>query len=363
MTTTLQPLHIHSAQGDYPVDFIGSIEALARELPAIDRPYFLVDEHVADLYADQLGEILAAHPTHRVPASEDEKTLEGVGRFLDFLQEHNATKQANVVAIGGGIVQDIATFASHLYYRGVAWTYVPTTLLSMCDSCIGAKCGINLNRFKNQLGVFQSPSRVLIALDFLDTLSDVDVQSGYGEIIKLLLTGSRDDFDLLADAVDEGGLRNARLAELVHRSLRVKQQVIEEDEYEHDLRRILNYGHTFGHSLEALTQHEIPHGTAVAWGCDLVNFIARERGLLSSEDYDRIHAFIGAQWGFQLSRPVDVDALIDGTRRDKKVVDGRLTLILLAAPGDLRIVKTDFDDQLRDEVSRYLASESVVRWA
>jgi 3-dehydroquinate synthase len=204
---------------------------------------------------------------------------------------------------------------------------------------------------------------VLIALDFLETLSDREVQSGYGEIIKLTLTGSSEDFDALTESVNAGGLRNERLAELVHRSLRVKQRVIEEDEYELDLRRILNYGHTFGHALEALTTHEIPHGTAVAWGCDLVNFIARERGLLSADDYTRIHAFLERHWRFELSRPVDVDALIDGTRRDKKVVDGKLTLILLAGPGDLRIVKTDFDDRLREEVSRYLGGDSVVRWA
>jgi 3-dehydroquinate synthase len=354
-------LEIRSAQGDYTVDFADSVDALAGELAEIPNAFFLVDEHVASLYEEQLADLLADRPAHLVPATEDEKTLEGVGRFLTFLQDHNATKQATIVAIGGGIIQDIATFASHLYYRGVAWAYAPTTLLSMCDSSIGAKCGINLNSFKNQLGVFQSPSRIVIALDFLQTLADRDVQSGYGEILKLTLTGSEDDFSALVDAVAGGGLRNDRLDELVLRSLRVKQRVIEEDESESDLRRILNYGHTFGHSLEALTQHEVPHGTAVAWGCDLVNFIARERGLLSADDYDRIHGFVDAHWRFALSSPIDPVALIDGTRRDKKVVDGKLTLILLASPGDLRIVKTDFDELLEDEVARYLATDSVVR--
>jgi 3-dehydroquinate synthase len=361
MTATLEPLTIRSGQGDYPVSFPASVAAAVGELEAGDQTFFLVDEHVADLYSDQLGELLASRPTHRVPASEDEKTLEGVGRFLTFLQDNNATKQAEIVAIGGGIVQDIATFAAHLYYRGIRWAFLPTTLLAMCDSSIGAKCGINLNRFKNQLGVFQSPSRVVIALDFLDTLADADVQSGYGEIVKLLLTGSREDFDILVDAVDGGGLRNDRLAELIQRSLRVKQGVIEEDEYEGDLRRILNYGHTFGHALEALTEHAIPHGTAVAWGCDIINFISRERGLLEPADYDRIHGFIERHWSFPMDRQVSASELIDGTRRDKKVVDGQLTLILLAEPGDLRIVKTAFDDRLADEVTRYLATDSVVR--
>jgi 3-dehydroquinate synthase len=363
MTATLEPLTIRSGQGDYRVEFPASVADAAAAVAGNDRAFFLVDEHVASLYADQLGDLLAARPTHRVPATEDEKTLEGVGRFLTFLQENNATKQAEIVAIGGGIVQDIATFAAHLYYRGIKWTFLPTTLLAMCDSSIGAKCGINLNRFKNQLGVFQSPARVVIAEQFLETLADADVQSGYGEIVKLALTGSREDFDFLVEAVDGGGLRNEHLSELIQRSLRVKQGVIEEDEYEGDLRRILNYGHTFGHALEALTDHAIPHGTAVAWGCDLINFLSRERGLLAPEDYDRIHGFIARHWTFPLDQDIDAAALIDGTRRDKKVVDGQLTLILLAEPGDLRIVKTAFDDRLADEVGRYLATDSVVRRA
>jgi 3-dehydroquinate synthase len=361
VTTVLEPLTIRSGEGDYGVEFVSDLSKLVERLLAIDRSYIIVDASVASLYADSLAELLVARPVHRVPASEDEKTLDGAERFLRFLQEHDATKQSQVVAIGGGVVQDIATFAAMLYYRGVAWTYVPTTLLSMCDSCIGAKCAINLGPFKNQLGGFHSPSQVLVHLPFVDTLAEADVASGYGEIIKLSLTGSPDNFRALSEAVSDGALRNARLSELVHRSLRVKQGVIEADEYERDLRRILNYGHTFGHTLEALTDHAIPHGAAVAWGVDLANAVARDRGLLAAPDFDEIHALIASHWTSCVPKMPSADELIDGTRRDKKVVDGRLTLILLASPGDLRIVPTDYDGRLREEVSLYLSDESVVR--
>ena len=124
--------------------------------------------------------------------------------MLDFLQKNNATKQTMVIVFGGGIIQDIAAFSAHLYYRGLRWIFIPTTLLAMCDSCIGAKSSINHNGFKNQLGAFYSPHRVLICLPFLDSLSDTEIISGYGEILKLLITGSAGQFRILREAVEKG---------------------------------------------------------------------------------------------------------------------------------------------------------------
>jgi 3-dehydroquinate synthase len=281
---------------------------------------------------------------------------------LDFLQQNNATKQTVVIAIGGGVIQDIATFSAHLYYRGIRWIYIPTTLLGMCDSCIGAKCGINLNSFKNQLGVFHSPHRVLICLPFLETLSDAEIVSGYGEILKLLLTGSAEQFALLVKSVEKEGLRNSQLSRLIYESLLVKKGVIEKDEYEQDLRRILNYGHTFGHALEAITHHGIPHGKAIAWGIDLVNFMAKERGLLSPGEYDSIHIFIRKHFTHRLPQAVSARELIDASRRDKKVADGKVNLILLRTIGELQIVPTVFDARLEEEVGRHLDQKDVLSW-
>ena len=362
MSMTPPTLTIHSGQGDYHVDFLEALPPLLEALVATANSLVLIDEQVAKIYAEQLAPLLQGRPCLAIPATEDEKTLTGVTRVLDFLQKNNATKQTTLIVIGGGIIQDIAAFSAHVYYRGLRWIFVPTTLLAMCDSCIGAKSSINHNGFKNQLGAFYSPNRVLVCLPFLNSLSPAEIISGYGEILKLLLTGSAEQFAFLRDAVEKDGLLNPHLSRLIHESLRVKQRVIEIDEYEKDLRRILNFGHTFGHALEALTHHAIPHGKAVAWGVDLVNFLAVERGLLDRAEYDSIHAFILKYFAHHLPHPVSARELIDFTRRDKKVADGKVNLILLRQPGELKIVPTVYDDRLQQEIETYLAHSQILTW-
>lgn len=351
---TLRTLPISSAQGDYEVSFFDSPASALAAAASIADARFLIDANVLRLYERDLEPIIATGRLLPVDPTEDEKTLAGVERVVTWLQRTDSTKRTTVVAIGGGITQDLATFSSHVYYRGVRWIFVPTTLLAMSDSCIGAKCGINLNEFKNQLGVFQSPSAVMIATDFIRTLTDHDVTSGYGEILKLMLTGPAEGFDRLRAIVDKEGFRTARLPELIFDSLAVKKQVIEEDEYEADLRRILNYGHTFGHALESLTGHEVPHGTAVAWGVDLINYLSVERGLLERSTFLGIHEFIARHFPFRLSRPVSASELITAARRDKKAAAGSVNLILLAGPGSLRIVSVPFDAELEGQIARYL---------
>jgi 3-dehydroquinate synthase len=296
---------------------------------------------------------------HFAPATEDEKTLAGVERFLDFLQANNATRRSHVIAVGGGVIQDIATFAAHVYYRGIPWTYLPTTLLGMADSCIGAKCGINLNAYKNQLGVFQSPSRVVICDEFLTTLPDDDLRSGYGEIIKLLLTGFEAQYDEFAGEIDANGFRNPRIAHFIRESLGVKKGIVEQDEYEHDLRRILNYGHTFCHALETITHHGVPHGLAVAWGVDLANYVSMRKGMLAPAAYERIHAFVARHFSARLDAVYDAAMILDGMKRDKKAAAGNVTLILLERPGRLRIVNTPLDSELEGYMTGYLRTQNV----
>lgn len=360
----LQPtLSIKSGQGDYAVDFPATTGDLLEALLAVPRAIVIMDRNIATLYASQLAPLLQACPTLLIDATEEEKTPAGVTRAWEFFQQSDATKQTAVIVIGGGIIQDIGQFAAHNYYRGLNWHYVPTTLLGMADSCIGAKCGINLGAYKNQLGVFHSPARVLICLPFLQTLSDTEIRSGYGEIVKLLLTRSGPElFAGLRDEVDARGFRNPRLAEFIRQSLEVKKTVIEEDEYERDLRRILNYGHTFGHALEAITHHGIPHGMAVAWGVDLANYISWRGGLLAEADFQAMHQFLAAHWGWQLPRRVGAEELVAGTKRDKKVADGKINLILCTRPGELRIVPRIYDDTLTATVAEYLERYNVVSY-
>ncbi len=350
---------VKSGQGDYSVEFQPDLDAVVSRLSAVPNPAVVIDRIVADRYRFPLSPLTDRFPTLFVDATEEEKSLDGAGKVCAWLQEQNATKQTTLVAIGGGITQDIVAFSAHIYYRGLRWVYVPTTLLAMSDSCIGAKCCINHGRYKNQLGAFHSPWQVHICTQFLETLGDEAVASGYGEILKLMFTGSRDHLARLIRSVKEGGLRNAELTNLLRESLEVKKAVIEVDEYEKDLRRILNYGHTFGHALETLTDHAVPHGLAVAWGMDLVNHIARRRGMLTESDFRSVHDFVREYLFCPLPRKIDTAALIAAARRDKKVADGQVNLILAEKPGSLRVVRTPFDAHLETQIRDYLENVNV----
>jgi 3-dehydroquinate synthase len=344
-------IQIKSGQGDYLVRFFNELQAIVEIIKGLSNVVLVIDEKVADIYP----QFNSLKNKLLINAIESEKTLDGVSKVLDFLQSNNCTKESVVVAVGGGIIQDIVTFASHIYYRGIKWIFVPTTLLAMCDSCIGAKCGINHNDYKNQLGIFHAPSQVLVYPKFIDTLTEKDIHSGCGEILKLMLIGSEELFYKL----NKEGF--ASPSDFILSSLVVKKKIIEIDEYEKDLRRILNYGHTFGHSLEAVAHYEIPHGLAVVWGIDVANYISLYKGMMSSLDFNKIHRFIEKHFSYGISHKLTVMDLINGTKRDKKLVNGKLNMVLLQKIGDFKIVPIEFDRTLENIVSEYVRDYSVYR--
>ena len=361
MTTELAPLDISSLHHDYRVTFHHEISGAIGPLLDITESVCVIDRNVAELHADALAPLVESRPTLLLDALETTKTLDGVVQIVDWMLEQSCTRSSTVIAIGGGIIQDAVTFTSHIYYRGIRFILLPTTLLSMSDSFIGAKCGINHGSFKNQLGILHAPNDVRVATPFLDTLHDNDVRSGYGEIVKLALTENATDIDWVIEAVDRDGLRCPELLAMIRRCLEIKKVVIEEDEYETDLRRILNYGHTFGHALEALTDHAVPHGLGVAWGIDLVNHLSIRRGFPIKDLGSRLHDFIDRYLAFELADFPTAEALIDMTRRDKKVAAGQLNLVLLRGPGDLVVEPTPFDDDLVEGVREFLEAAGGVR--
>lgn len=352
------PMHVASAQGDYVVEPFAGIVALAGALAELRHPFMIVDERVWALYERELAPS-AAIPRHVMPATEAEKTLYGVERALLALQGARGDKRTTVVAIGGGIVQDVATLGAHLWYRGVPYVYVPTTLLAMADSCIGAKCAVNLGAFKNQIGTFQSPQRVLVCERFIETLSEDDVRSGYGEIVKLAIIDSAAAFERVRDDVDDGGFRGPARSAHVWASLETKRRIIEIDEHERGPRRILNYGHTFGHALEAVTKNAVPHGLAVAWGVDVANFVAVRRGVLAASVYDAVHAFLGRRFAYAVGAPYDAAAIVAAMSRDKKAAAGSVDLILAHGFGDVRVVPVSLGAQLEADIARYIESEDI----
>ena len=344
---------IKSGDGEYPVNFLDSIESVLSHLDQIKNTYFIVDRKVHQLYP-RLAQFLTNQTVLLLDATEEEKSWEGTGKVIKWYQEHNITKANHIVAIGGGIIQDITCFSASVYYRGLSWSFVPTTVLSMSDSCIGAKCAVNFNGYKNQVGTFHSPKAVFICSEFASTLENKDVLSGYGEILKLAITGNRDLFLKLVHDLENHDLKGPILNDLIKATLAVKKTIIEVDEYESDLRRILNYGHTLGHSLESISDYSVPHGLAVAWGMDIINFISWKRGYLSESIFHEIHHVIKKHFSFSMKTKISVEALLDGARRDKKASKNSVNLILLSDFGKLSIVKINFDSELATQVDWYL---------
>lgn len=343
---------IRSGQGDYDVVTCSSLRQ-GLSFAQTGDVFAVVDERVHGLHPD-LAELFDAQRTYLLPATEDEKTLQGVERLCRFLQQKSASKRSQLVVVGGGITQDIGTFAAHIYYRGIPFTYVPTTLLAMADSCIGAKCAVNLGEFKNQLGFFQSPASVVVWPGFLKTLSTNDVRSGFGEIVKLAITSGSDDYGSTERHLNERGFDLEEVQTAIVRSLETKRRVIEQDEYEKDLRRTLNYGHTFGHALESLTQHEVPHGLAVAWGIDVANYVAMRSELLDTNTFERVHSLLARHFGFATRASYDAPTLVAAMRRDKKAAGSTVTLILPQRLGGLRIVPRELDASLESDLQGYL---------
>lgn len=321
----MQSLLIHSASGDYPVDFIEKTQDVVAAVESIPNRLILMDQRIATGFRRELLPLLG-WDMMSVRVSEEAKTLAGIGGVIDWLIAEKANRNTTLVAIGGGVIQDIATFTAHTYHRGIKWVFLPTTLLSQCDSCIGAKAGINHAGIKNQLGVFHSPSRVIVCPTLRTGITHDNTRSGFGEILKLALTGGW--FGRLKSTMgtdERFAYCFPELPEIIRECLVTKQAIIEEDEFERGRRVLLNYGHTFGHALEAITS--IPHGLAVAWGIDCVNYISWKRGWLHQESFLEIHDFIKKYLKHDMK--ISVFELFEHAKRDKKGWDGMVNLVVL----------------------------------
>ena len=200
-------------------------------------------------------------------AVENNKTIESVLKIVDLLFQVNFNKKNKLLVIGGGITQDVGGFVSAIYKRGIKWILVPTTILSMTDSCIGGKVGVN-RVSKNMLGLFCAPNKVIISDFFINSLKNDDVISGIGEALKLSLIGGETSYKYFKDNYNENTIDYINLIKM---STSVKKFIIELDELETNERRVLNYGHTFGHALESASNYFIPHGIAVVFGMYIIN--------------------------------------------------------------------------------------------
>ena len=358
----VENLRIKSAFGDYSVIEAADDASLYEYLALLEDAFFLVDSRVYDLA--KLGKRLPPNRIFQVEATESSKNLDSVARISSWLASNHADKQSTLVAIGGGIIQDLATFTAAVYFRGIKWIFVPTTLLSMADSCIGAKCAVNLKGHKNQLGVIHSPSEVVIVEEFLNTLSKDEFRSGFGEIFKLSVTGSRQFFSQLKEHLNQNGLQNKNMLQVIRSSLISKQEVIELDEYEKDLRRVLNYGHTFGHALESISKHTIPHGIAILFGMDLINYLGVIWNITKEDFYLHFKNLI-KEYYKDLNFEVNLHSkdLINEILKDKKMYDGYMYFAIPKNIGEIIIIKKIVDEDLQIKIKEYLDNESIFNFS
>lgn len=342
-------IHISSRLYDYEVEFVDDFEqALAQYT---EKAVYVIDSNVYKLYREKFA-ALPAERIYLMDAVESKKNMETVMEMITFWKGLSMKKNWKVICFGGGITQDVTTIASNLFLRNVDWVFFPTTLLSMCDSCIGGKCGINLGEYKNQIGVFYPPKRIFVDTQFINTLTEADYINGWGELLKFSLTSDPSFYEQLRGETEF--VPCAGIQSYIHKGLYVKKQVIEADEFESDLRRILNYGHTFGHALEAYTHNEIPHGKGVIWGIDVANYIALHKGLIDKPYYEDVKRLIRRAFLKQevhIDRP---DALFEMIKSDKKVKDDTLNFALLDGPSHLIVYPVRIDDELKALFKAYL---------
>lgn len=312
----------------------------------------IIDQNVYALYGKDIDWPDAR--IFQIPATEEFKSMEGVLALYDFLHLHQITKRETLVVVGGGITQDISAYAAATYKRGLNWVFFPTTLLAMSDSCIGGKAGVNYRGSKNQLALFSSPKEVLIHTGFLKTLAEKEIQSGLGEILKLCITGGQDLVDFFQESLRAGAAKQVDgLQPLIMSALAVKRAVIEVDEFEQGIRKGLNYGHTLGHVIEAMTEYAIPHGIAVVIGMIIVNQMSFEQGLLSQEHCLAINTLclnlIDAK-SRALLKSLNTQDMMSRLQQDKKVSGDSVTLIMLHAPGHLGFVAVTMDKNLEQRL-------------
>jgi len=255
---------IHSSRKKYDVTYNAVyIQQIINEIYAPDD-FIFIDRNVYNLSPTSfktISKILL------FDANEDNKCIKSVLKLVDVLYKSNITKKNKLIVIGGGITQDVGGFAAGIYKRGLNWVFIPTTILSMTDSCIGSKVSINRNS-KNILGIFYAPDKIIISNTFFNTLSNDDMMSGLGESLKLCLIGGTESYEYF-----KTNYKAKNYINIIKISSIIKKQLIECDEFDENERKVLNYGHTIGHALECATNYYIPHGIAILIGMYIKNIL------------------------------------------------------------------------------------------
>ncbi len=336
---------------DYQVEFIEDTKSvLQNELKEGD--VIIIDNKIKSLYSDDLSEILEKTRWIGIDAAEPQKSYQGAMPVIQDLIDNGFRKNHRLIAIGGGITQDLTAFMASILYRGVAWYFFPTSLLAQGDSCIGSKTSINFGEYKNQVGGFYPPNKIFINLAYLNTLSFMELKSGMGEMCHYFVVSGEEDFTRFKTEYASALVDKKVLSGIIARSLEIKKGYIERDEFDRKERLVFNYGHSFGHAIESLTHYRIPHGIAVSYGMDMANFVSVKLGYIPQSVRDNIRELLQQIWEGTSITDIELEKFTRALSKDKKNIGNQLGLILNKGYGkifkDLRPMDEQFIGWLKE---------------
>lgn len=313
---------------------LGSLGVLVREICGGQRAVIITDETVWQLYGQQCSQTLLDSNfevfSQVSPPGESSKSLERYGEILEALAQEKVTRGDVIVALGGGVVGDMAGFVAATYLRGIAFVQVPTTLLAAVDSSVGGKTAINLSSGKNLAGAFYQPGLVLCDCDLLATLTEKIFRDGCAEVIKYGVILDRDFYEQLRTPI------STQIEEVITACVWMKESTVSQDEYDRGLRQLLNFGHTFGHALEARSGYALSHGEAVATGMALMARMSWQQGWCRKSDYEDLVNLLES-YGFSLAIPYGYQELYDILLADKKRNNDNITLVVMEELGRCRL--------------------------
>jgi 3-dehydroquinate synthase len=336
-------LTVRAAAAEYPVEIAaGSSRHLSSRLDAATLPrrrFIVSSPTVWRFHGERFRSVTAEEPI-LIPDGERYKTLATVGRIYDALIKAQADRGSALIAVGGGVVGDVAGFAAATFLRGLPVVQVPTTLLAQVDSAIGGKTGVNHPLGKNLIGSFHQPAAVLVDPELLETLPRREFRAGLYEVVKYGVITSRSLFDRIDAKLPALFARDAAaLVPVIAESCRIKARIVAEDERESGPRRVLNFGHTTGHALEAITKYRrFRHGEAVAYGMLTAAELASRRGVLGETERGLLKALIVKMGPLPPIADLEAGQVVEAVARDKKVIDGTLHYVLPVGIGKTTVV-------------------------
>jgi len=349
---------VRTATGDYAVllgeGLTNRLGRLLDERHIFPRRFIVTNPVVWRFHGERIAGALPGAEVIQVSDGERHKHLASVAHIYEALVRADADRGSVIIAVGGGVIGDMAGFAAATYLRGIGLVQVPTTLLAQVDASVGGKVGVNLAAGKNMVGAFYPPLVVVTDPTVLQTLPRREYRAGLYEVIKYGMACSADLFRRVqAEAAHLADPAASIIAPIIAECCRIKADVVSADEREAGPRRVLNFGHTAGHAIESLTAYRrFRHGEAIAWGMLVASQVAVARGLLTSDDDRALKALIMNLGPLPHVAELRAAQLVEAMRRDKKVVNGRLHFVLPTGIGTTTIVDDVSEGELEAALTR-----------